>query len=382
LKALFVVNSLCVGGAERQLVSLLTRMQVERFKVTLVCIKEGAALLDALSHAPCLTGGVHCLNVKRGLRWPAVRHLAQLIDESGADVLVCTNMYALLYGWLARRLCQRKDHVRLVEVFHTTMVGSRKEHWSMLLYRQLLRRIDLLVYVCDGQARHWRKRGLHSPREHVIHNGIDTKHFSDVWSDADKAALRAQYGLTTSDYLVGLCAVMRPEKAHGDLLLALSALKRSGLSIKCLLIGDGPERIRIEQQLPQLHLQGDVRITGMVDDVRPLIASCDVMVLSSHAVETFSMAALESMSLGKPMVMTDIGGASEQVTQDQHGLLYPAGDIEALAQCLHRLSAPARRLNMGASAAARVRRDFDISRMVSCYEQALTELNAKSARGP
>ncbi|MDO8776958.1 MAG: glycosyltransferase [Burkholderiaceae bacterium] len=375
---LFILNSLSVGGAEMQVVSLINRMDETQFKVSLVCIKEGHALLEKIERAPCFHG-LHCLNVSSGLEWPAVRKLAQLIDEHHIDVLVCTNMYALLYGWLARRLCRHKDHVRLVEVFHTTAVGSRKEHLSMLLYKQLLRGIDLLVYVCKGQAGHWHRRGLRSLQEQVIYNGVDTLHFSDVWSDNDKIALRHQYGLQASDYVVGLCAVMRPEKAHGDLLLALKLLKNEGINIKCMLIGDGPERARIDAQIVALDLADNVRITGMVQDVRPLIAACDVMVLASHAVETFSIAALESMSLGKPMVMTDIGGAPEQVTQGDNGLLFPAGDVGALAQCLRRLTDATQRHDMGSRAALRVRQDFDVNHMVLHYEHALAAL-ASTAR--
>ncbi len=371
--ALFLLNSLSVGGAEMQVVSLINRMDEARFKVSLACIKEGDSLLKKIER-PAGLAGLDCLGVKSGFEWTAARKLSALIDDHRIDVLICTNMYALLYGWLARQLCRRKGHVRLVEVFHTTIAGSRKERWSMLLYKQLLYGIDLLVYVCQGQAAHWRHQGLRSQKEQIIYNGVDTRHFSDVWSDNDKAALRRQHGLQASDYVVGLCAVMRPEKAHGDLLVALRRLKHEGINIKCLLIGDGPERARIDAQIEALDLTDSVRITGMVQDVRPLIAACDVMVLASHAVETFSIAALESMSLGKPMVMTDIGGAPEQVTQGNNGLLFPAGDTQALAQCLRQLTDASQRHQMGANAAMRVRRDFDVDRMVCRYENALDTL--------
>ena len=326
---LYILNSLCMGGAEKQVVSLVNRIDRARHAVSLVYLKEDNALLGQIDPASCMNG-IHSLRVKKGIEWPAVRNLAQHIDDKEIDVVVCTNMYALLYGWLARHRSQRK--FKLVEVFHTTEIASRKERLSMLVYRPLVRMSELLVYVCQGQARHWRQRGLRSRQEVVIYNGIDTQRFEDNWSTEEKLALRRNYGLEATDYVVGLCAVMRPEKAHADLLAAVARLRVQGLNVKCLLIGDGPERERIEAQINALELGNSVRITGFIQDVRPAIVACDVMVLASHAVETFSIAALEAMALGKPMVLTDIGGAREQVNHGENGLLYRVGRYGCLGR--------------------------------------------------
>lgn len=401
-QVLFVLNSLCVGGAEKHVVSLLNRLDDDRLSVSLVTLKAEQSLLGQLDQSRC-SHALECLGVGRGVEWAAVRRLGALIEERGAEVVVCTDMYALLYAWLALRLVSGqgrgggRPRVRLVEVFHTTLPPSRKDAWSMrLLYRPLVRGIDLLVFVCQAQAAHWWQRGLRARQDLVIHNGIDTARFVDRWSAADKADLRRQHGLTDDDYVIGLCAAMRPEKAHGDLLAAVAALNRphpggvAGMAdvadvvaagapaprAHCLFIGDGPERARIEREAAALGLDAHVHITGFVQDVRPLVALCDVMAITSHAVETFSIAALEAMALGKPMVMTDIGGAREQVTPGENGLLYTAGDIDALTRALRLLADPPRRAAMGARAAAHVRERFDVDVMVRRFEGALTGLLA------
>ena len=244
----------------------------------------------------------------------------------------------------------------------------------MMVYRPLLWMTDLLVYVCQGQARHWRSKGLRSRQEAVIYNGIDTERFEDSWTSDQKLALRRSYGLEAEDYVVGLCAVMRPEKAHADLLAAVARIRSEGMKVKCLLIGDGPERAHIESQVRELGMAESVRITGFLQDVRPAIVACDVMVLASHAVETFSIAALEAMALGRPMVLTDIGGAREQVKHGENGMLYPVGDTAALADCIGKLSDPKVRHAAGAKAATKVREAFGISRMVRSYEHAMAAL--------
>jgi len=373
VRVLFVLNSLCVGGAEKQVVSLVNRLDRSRFALSVLYLKPEETLRPQLEDAAC-ADGIRCLGVSKGIEWPAIRAIAEHIERHQIDVMVCTNMYAQLYGWLARRIARRKP--RLVEVFHTTDLGSRKERLSMALYKPLTRLADLLVYVCGAQARHWQREGLRARQDTVIYNGIDAERFVDRWSEDDKAALRAGHGLARDDYVVGLCAVMRPEKAHADLLSAIAALRARGVPIKGLLIGDGPLRAALEAQIDALGLRDAVRITGFLQDVRPAVAACDVLVLASHSVETFSLAALEAMALGRPMVMTEIGGAAEQVTPGVHGLLYPPGDLDALADRLATLHERTTREAMGARAAQRVRAEFDLAQMVEGYERTFSALVA------
>jgi glycosyltransferase involved in cell wall biosynthesis len=140
---------------------------------------------------------------------------------------------------------------------------------------------------------------------------------------------------------------------------------------KVLMIGDGPQRAEIERQIAELQLAGHAVIAGHRPDVRPYIACCDVMTLTSHVVETFSIAALESMALGKPVVLTRIGGAEEQVRHGSNGLLYEPGDVATLAKHLRRLTAGTDRLSMGAIAARDVRERFTIQRMVQRFSEEL-----------
>lgn len=373
INVLFVLHTLHIGGAEKQVASLINGIDRSQYAVSLVGLKPGDTLLGQIEPGRCENGTL-CLGVRKSLDLPALRRLAQHLDDNHIDVVVCTNMYALLYGWLARLHSRRKPH--LVEVFHTTNHRTRKERLWMHLYKPLVRITPVLVYVSHAQARYWRGRGLRARREAVIHNGIDIQRFTDVWSAGDKLAIRRTHGFEAQDYVVGLCALMRPEKAHSDLLASLARLRGEGVDIKALLIGGGFDQERIEGEIRDLGLADHVRITGIIEDVRPSIAACDVMVIPSTSVETFSIAALEGMALGKPMVMSDIGGAAEQVTPGANGLLFPAGSVEALADCLRRLADPRSRIEMGRSAACRVAREFSVQAMVRSYERVLSELVA------
>lgn len=378
LRVLFLVNSLCVGGAEKHVVSLVNGLDATRYRLALTALKRDDALLPQIATHQ-LADGLACLDVVQGLSWEAVRRLARQLDAQRTDVLVCTNMYALLYGWLARALSRRGPQVRLVEVFHSTLPESRKEARHMVLYRHLVRRADLLVFVCQAQADHWHVHGLRARQDVVIHNGIDTARFLDTWSPEDKRRLRAQQGFSETDLVVGLCGVMRPEKAHGDFLRALAQSANTartaepGQRVCGWLIGDGPLRTALERDIDALGLRERVRISGFVQDVRPLVAACDAMAITSTT-ETFSLAALEAMALGKPLLMTDVGGAREQVHHGHNGWLVPVGDVNAMAGALTRWREPAARTAMGRRAAAEVRERFELAGMVQGFERQFNAL--------
>ena len=368
-----MVNSMLAGGAEKHAVSLANHLDTARFRVGLCNLKPVGSLgreLDGTRLATTIS-----LNVRSKLDWSAVNELARRIDQERIDVIVCTNGYPLLYALIASRRARRP--VRLVEVFHTTGYGRPfMSRLRMLLNRFVFRQCELVIWVSHKQHEYWRARGVRGKRDAVIQNGIDADYFSDRSTPQQRAATRAEFGFAPSDFVVGLCAALRVEKAHGDLLRAVRRLRDSGIPAKALMIGDGQQRSAIERQIAELKLTGHAVITGHRNDVRPFIACCDVMTLTSHNVETFAIAALESMALGKPVVLTRVGGAEEQVQHGSNGFLFEPGDVAALAHLLRRLTAATDRLSMGATAARDVRERFTIQRMVQRFTEELERVTA------
>jgi glycosyltransferase involved in cell wall biosynthesis len=358
-----------VGGAERHMVTL-ARLLGERFNVVLVHIKQRRVLLDDDVRASLQR--VEALEVPRGFSLRGIRQLAQVIDECGADVVLCANPFPLAYAQAARIWARRR--YRVVEIYHTTVLRSWSGRLNMLFYRPLFWLAHQLVFVCETQRRHWAARGVWARRVTTIHNGVDTERFRpDAATDAAHA-VRRRYGFADDDLVVGLCAVFRPEKAHLDLLEAVARLKREGLRWRVLLIGDGKMRPTVERAIERLELGDQVRITGLLADVRPEISACDAVALVSTAIETFSIAALEAMAMGKPMVMSDIGGAREQVADGSNGFLFPPGDVEALAACLRKASDRTLLRRMGQRARARVEGEYSEPAMRARYTRLIDDL--------
>src|SRR5437588_627517 len=221
----------------------------------------------------------------------------------------------------------------------------------MAAYRPLFWRAACAVFVCEGQRRHWLARGLFARRNRVIYNGVDHEH----WQPVDATALRRALGFAETDYVVGLSAVLRPEKNPVQLIDALARLRAMGLPARALFIGDGEERGAVESRARALGVADRFVISGFQEDVRPFISACDVVALTSFT-EAFSLAAIEAMALGRPVVHPDVGGAAEMIHSGQDGWLFPVGDTATLVDRLAVLADPVVRTRLGENARATVAR--------------------------
>ena len=107
--------------------------------------------------------------------------------------------------------------------------------------------------------------------------------------------------------------------------------------------------------------------------MRPSTAGSDLFVIASSS-ETFSIAILEAMALGKAIVSSNIGGASEQIVDGLNGFLYPPGDVDALAKCLEKIIITKSGSAMGKRSFELVRKQFTVEHMVEQYETLFNSL--------
>jgi glycosyltransferase involved in cell wall biosynthesis len=370
LRVILVTGSLSYGGAERHSIALMNRLAERGHQCHAVYIKNVGDQLDRIRLRE--GGTVRCLDATRYFDRRALTDFAAHISRIRPSAVVAANPYALMYSWLALR--RSGARASLAVTFHTTLLPSVKLWLQMLYYRPFFWLADCLVFICKAQQRRWLRRGVFSRRNELIYNGVDIEEFGDRGSPEERGRLRGALGFSDADFVIGISALLRPEKNHVQLVDALAVLRKSGIPARALMIGDGVTRPEIEARALSLGLEGDVVITGLQPDVRPYIAACDAVVLCSDAVETFSLAALEAMALGRPVVHSDIGGAAEMIRPGENGFLFPVGDTEALVDRLARLSHRADRERMGRNARETVEARFSERAMVDRYERLLLDL--------
>jgi len=369
-RLIFVTGSLSYGGAERHAVALMNRLAERGHECHAVYIKNIGDQLDRLRLGEY--GTVRCLNADRYFDRRALADFAAHLSLLRPSVVVAANPYALLYSWLALRRAGAR--APLAVTFHTTLLPGVKEWLQMLYYRPFFWAADCLVFICEAQRRHWLRRGVFSQRNELIYNGVDTEAFCESLSPEERRSLRSALGFSDDDFVIGISALLRPEKNHVQLVEAVATLRKMGIPVRALMIGDGATRPTVEARARALDIEGDIVITGLQRDIRPYVAACDAVALCSEAVETFSLAALEAMALGKPVVHSDIGGAAEMILPGENGFLFRVGDTAALVDKLTRLLNRSDRERMGRKAREVVEARFSERAMVDRYERMLLDL--------
>jgi glycosyltransferase involved in cell wall biosynthesis len=348
------------------------------FDVSVMYLRPENEVLQRLSNE-LIRDAAMCLSESSSLDFRALKKFALISKKMKFDAIVCTNMHPLIYAWFAR--LATKDRFKIIEVFHSTSLRGLFNKCKMFAFYPACRFADALIYVCNNQRRFWQRRLLSSKRSLVIYNGVDSGKFVDDFNIYEINRFRATYGFLPGEYVVGICAYLRPEKYHVDLLSAVSIAVKAGVKVRCLIIGDGPERNAIEREIRSLQIESDVRITGLLDDVRLALSAVDVLAVTSHHVETFSISALEAMSVCKPLIMTEIGGASEQVRHGWNGYLYKPGDVVTLAGHIQALEGKELRARMGKHSRQFVGENFSTVSMVEQYSAFFKSLVHASGGG-
>jgi glycosyltransferase involved in cell wall biosynthesis len=259
---------------------------------------------------------------------------------------------------------------------HTAAFGAR-------IKRECLKAAAI---VAPGQAMAEELLDAGYPPERVvaINNGVPPGEIRDA---ASRRAARTMltdldWQLNTSESMPVALFTGRLHRAKGleHLLRAWKVVARRWKHARLWLVGDGPDRGRLVDLTDQLELRGKVILPGVFSDPEALLAAADVFVLPSQQ-EGMSIAVLEAMAAGLPVVVSDIPGNRALVDHEEQGLLVPYGDPEPLANAIDRLFA-ARQLAraLGAAARQRVEREFSIGRSAEEHLELFSRLiHAQSA---
>lgn len=371
-KLLFLTNSLGSGGAERQTVDLINRMDRKKFSVSLAYFVRNETLKPLLREDNL--AGLHCLDKQMRFDPRALMRLRAIIRHTQPDIVVCVNQYAMLYIYLLRLFWKLRFHV--VTVLHSTIMQNRYNDFLVrVIYKHLLNRSKHVVFVCHNQMDYWiQEYGINNRISAFIYNGIDINFFNSFISTLERQQIRTSLNINDAENVICICASLGKVKRHQDLIDAGVLLRQQGHSIKILIVGDGPEREEIESHIENNSMRDSVIFAGFQHDVRPFLAISDIFTLCSST-ETFSIAILEAMAMGKPIVAPAIGGIPEQVFNGINGFLFPVKEVNSLAENLKKILKNNLIQSMGNNSKKIVNEKFSIEKMVANYEHLLEKLD-------
>jgi glycosyltransferase involved in cell wall biosynthesis len=359
---LFVLSSLAVGGSERKIVRMANRLKEEGVRVNLACL-NGPYTIE-----PSLRRDVPLVKLERRGKFSlsTVWRLRQMLLQQRPATVVAVNLYQALYVACATWMLPNRP--RTVALVNTSTFRGRRV-WKRI-YQGVLARFDMTVHGSQAQRNFWlaSNRRAHD-NSSVIYNGVDAAHFEPVVAFEEAKRLRAKIGAGPQGLLIGTVGQMRPEKNQEVLLTALRRLRVSGVDAHLVIAGDGPLREFLHRRAVELEVADRVAFIGEVDDVRAVLTAMDVFVLPSTSVESFSNAALEAMAIGRPVILSDIGGAREMIDDGIEGYVVTPTELAArLPALIAALYADRRkRQQMGQAARNRAQTRFSVTSMAAAY---------------
>lgn len=373
LRVVFVVPDLAIGGAERHVTTLVSRLDRSRFEPRVICLgRHGELFADlAATDVPGLA-----LGRTRREALLTLRELVRELRTTSPDVVIVRGFSAELLGRVAAALARVPRVVVWVHNCDDIDPRGVLRRASDLLLEPVT---DAYFGVAQQQVRYLTEGLGHPERKvRVIHNGVDVAQFHD---SADPCT-RSELGLPEGALVVGILAALRPEKDHETFLEAAALVSAEVPEARFLVVGDGHARKELESLSARLGIRDRVVFAGARDDVPAVLSAIDVFTLTS-VFECFPMALLEAMASSLPAVCTDVGGVHEILEEGATGYLVPSRDPVALANRLvDLLRSPDRRKRFGAAARARVEAHFTLTRSVVEAERQLLELVGRTPPRP
>lgn len=293
--------------------------------------------------------------------------LAPVLRGERPDVIHAHNPSAGATAAIARQLANRPE-IGIVTTYH----GVAPERLG-LATRAMALASDVVVGVSPAATTALRAAGLRPERSATILNAVD------VEPQRPRSAIRAELGIPDDAEIVVTVGRYAPEKNQALLLDALALLAPTRPNVYALIVGHGILEGDLRDRVAHLGLER-AHITGPRFDAIDVMAACDVFALSSDS-EGFPLALLEAMSVGLPVVTTDVGGVRDAVADGVNGLVVPARDAQALADALTALlDHPGRGAELGAAAKRFVAEHCSVQAMVDGYLELYSDVASPGRR--
>lgn len=375
-RVLHVLGSLGTGGVETNLLSLTPALRDHGYESELWSY-NGGVLEPEFRRVMSVVHRPDRLSSIRALRVPQiVSQVAAIVRDRDISVVSAPHLWASFFAGLAAQRTGRPSVPHLQCAYWFTardFPGFRGYPLHRRALFTLVYRTRLSTHVIAASRAHagrMLERGVVPGRISIIPNCVDFPAPESI--DPVHAAKAVAW--PRGEFRCLLVGRLIQQKAHENFLLAMASLQRRASGVCGVVVGDGPLRSELEASCNQKGLCDRVGFAGVRREIPQIMSAADVLVLPS-VWEINPVVVIEAMSMGLPVIGTDIQGTSELVQHGVTGLLVTPNDPEALAGAILRLSHDRpflRRLGENALLHARTEHSPDriAGRVSEAYDQA------------
>ena len=326
-----LIDSFNQGGSERQALQL-TRLLVEsgRFKVHLACLSPEGVLRDSINDLDL--GEIPSFPLNSFTDRNAVRQLRRFVrwlKSSRIDILHTHDFYTNVFGMAGGGIARLP--VRVASMRETAGMRSAAQ-------KQVQRVAYSMAHHVVANSNAVREKligdGVAPEKVSVIYNGLDVRRLATTLSRAESLSVLGLPPEIEARRFISIVANMRHEvKDYPMFLRSARRVKDAVRDAAFLLAGEGELSDSLRGLAGELGINDSTFFLGRCERVAELLAVSEICVLSSKA-EGFSNSILEYMAAGRPVVVTDVGGAREVVAEGETGYLAPSGDDAMMAERL------------------------------------------------
>lgn len=331
MKVLHVITGLNNGGAEAVLFRLVVMDQLNGNQHHVISLLDRGVHAERLEQAGA---AVYTLNFTRGkVTAVGLVRLFRFMRQIRPDVVQTWLYHSDLIGGVIARVAGIRAIAWGIRHANLDPAHNRRATLGVVRMCALLSGwVPRKIVSCSAQAtRVHQAAGYRADKFIHIPNGYNLQHLQP--DAACRSAVRAELGITSTAFLLGMVARFDAQKDHHNLMEALGLLKRQGVPFTCLLVGVGMDEANGELRgwLDAEDVADSVKLLGPRSDIPAIMNALDVHVLSSLG-EAFPNVLAEAMACGTPCVTTDVGDAAVIVAN--HGWVVAPQDSDALADGL------------------------------------------------
>jgi len=336
-----------------------------------VCIITGHSNIQSPVYEKDVFHRVLNNNLSRGAIPQTVWQLRRILREWKPDIIHTHHYDQTLIGYLATRLYPK---TKLVIGRHYSdamyRLPSRLHQKVFLNIENIFNRKAQRIIVPSTYIRDilMQRQNISPEKIDVVPYGFPDEKFPQI-SDSEVSNFRRENNL--NDKIV-LCIIGRidDQKGHKDLIIALKRVKDNIPNIHLLIIGDGPNASEIKAKVKEYHLQENVIFLGWRKDVAKIIKSVDIVVHPSLQ-EAFSSVMCEALWLGKPLIISDVSGATDIIESGKNGVIVAKGNAELLGKAIEDLAKDSsQRAEIAENGKIYARQNLHIRKAIKRYENS------------
>ena len=377
IRILFLLRSLEIGGAERQVVELIRHIDHTRFDILVVTFYNDGALRPFLANIPA----VRVTSVGKHNRWDLFSFsfkLLKIIQEFKPAIIQSYLDVPNSFNVLADRLLGVKTSLGASAAY---MDFSRYDWTAAVVYKTgafLSRFSNKVIANSNAGEKYNIEHGYDKTKLIVIHNGIDTQSFHP--DKSERSRLRSQWGIGEHEKIAGIVGRLDPMKDHPTFLRAAALVLKEFPDCRFVCVGRGNQIYQEEMKTLAASLMEANKVLWIHDcadqDMPAAYNVFDILVSSSYG-EGLPVVLGEGMSSGVACVVTDVGDSAFAV--GQAGLVVAPQNPVALAKAIAAILEmdDTQRSDLGAKGRSRVQDFFSIEKMTAAYETVFQELIRK-----